>query len=108
MSARDEILAAIRRAAVPSSPAAREVPHAANPGPLRDQFIAVLERVGGHAISRGPEQSLHDIAASLVVETGAAATIVRGRASLSPRTPRSTWTRPISAIALMWCVASTW
>ena len=78
MNARDEILAAIRRAAVPPSPPA--VPVACPPvgGPLLHCFMDMLQRVGGHGVVRHPDQSLHDIATGLS-QSGAVSTMVRGR-----------------------------
>jgi L-lactate dehydrogenase complex protein LldG len=77
MSARATMLAAIRRAAVPVAPVAAPVTRGPD-GPLLEQFLAVLQQVGGHGVVRRADQSLHDVAAALVVGEQPAV-VLRGR-----------------------------
>lgn len=77
MSARTTILAAIRAAGVPPAPAAAAVTPI-GPTDLRGGFVAMLGQVGGHAVTRRADQSLHDVVSS-VVGPGDAATVLRGR-----------------------------
>jgi L-lactate dehydrogenase complex protein LldG len=78
VNARDEILGAIQRASVPPSPRAGPITRNAPAGNLLEQFLEVLAHVGGEGVVRRPDQSLHEIAASLA-GNGAAATVIRGR-----------------------------
>lgn len=78
VSARSDILDAIRRARVPVSPPAATVGRQADDVSLLHGFLGMLEQVGGHGVLREPEQSLHDVVTSLV-EPGRAATVLRGR-----------------------------
>jgi L-lactate dehydrogenase complex protein LldG len=77
MNARAAILDAIRRAAVPASPAA--VTMTGEPGgTLLEQFLAMLQKVSGRGVVRGADQSLHELVRSLVsAET--AGMLIRGR-----------------------------
>ena len=78
MNARVEILAAIRRAAVPVSPPAQSVARPSIAGPLLDRFLVALQQVGGKGVVRNSDRSLHDLATSLS-QPGTASTMVRGR-----------------------------
>jgi len=78
MSARIDILAAIRRAAVPPSPAAAAVPRPLNAGPLLGRFLEMLQQVDGRGVVRSADQSLHDLVTGLT-GVGTAATMIRGR-----------------------------
>ena len=78
MSARIEILAAIRRAAVPPSPAAGPVARTPTAGPLLNRFLGALQHVGGKGVVRRGDQSLHHLATSLS-SPGTVSTIIRGR-----------------------------
>jgi L-lactate dehydrogenase complex protein LldG len=77
VSARSEILAAIRRAAVPPSPAGALL-HGAGSASLVDDFARMLASVGGRSRARRPGESLGDAVAPFVDEAGAA-TLLRGR-----------------------------
>lgn len=77
MSARAAILDAIRRAAVPAAPKAVFV-NSEPDGLLLEQFLEVLEQVGGHGVVRRPDQSLHEVACSLLASEPAGV-VVRGR-----------------------------
>ena len=77
MSARTDILDAIRRAAVPPAPVAASVTREPD-GPLLGRFLAVLQEVGGHGVVRRPDQSLHDVVRSLVA-ADQVGVVVRGR-----------------------------
>jgi L-lactate dehydrogenase complex protein LldG len=77
LSARSEILAAIRRAAVPPSPPAATL-HGVAPASLVEDFCSVLASVGGRSRLRQPGESLHEAVAPLI-DPGSAATIIRGR-----------------------------
>ena len=46
--------------------------------PLLDRFVATLATVGGRSLRRSPDQSLHDVVASLAHPSGAA-TVIRAR-----------------------------
>lgn len=68
MSARDEILTAVRNAGAPKAPAAAVVPH---PEPhdvdaLRAQFLRVLAEVGGRGVVREPHQTVEGIVDSVL------------------------------------------
>ncbi|MGH7593196.1 MAG: LUD domain-containing protein [Gemmatimonadales bacterium] len=78
LSARSDILDAIRRAAVPAAPPAAMVRREPDAGPLLDRFLQALDQVGGHGVQRRPHQSLHDVA-SMLVGDGQSGTVVRGR-----------------------------
>ncbi len=78
MNARVEILAAIRRAAVPVSPPTPSAARQPIAGPLLDRFLVALQQVGGQGVVRGSDESLHDLATSLS-QPGTASTIIRGR-----------------------------
>lgn len=78
VSARAEMLAAIRRAAVPPSPPAAPVAHPPIVGPLLDRFLEALQAVGGQGVRRHADQSLHDLAIGLT-QAGTASTMIRGR-----------------------------
>ncbi len=60
MNARDAILAAIRSAAVPASPALPPRQGQATESDLLEQFLRVLGDVGGHGIVLGSHQSVND------------------------------------------------
>ena len=78
MSARDDILAAIKRADVPRAPRAGLVRREPEVAPLLDMFLDALVRVGGVGVERRPDQSLHDMVTSLT-GAGSEATVIRGR-----------------------------
>ena len=76
LSSRDDILAAISRAAVPPSPKAAPLSGDVPPA-LIDQFLAMLVQVGGRGIVRGATESLHEVAAALQVDQPPL--LIRGR-----------------------------
>ena len=83
MNARDTVLAAIRAAAVPPSPASPPMTSEAAANDLLEQFLRVLAEVGGRGIVRGETQSVED-AIDDIRDAGAVASnteviVVRGR-----------------------------
>lgn len=80
MSARDDILAAIRAAAVPLAPAApvlsTTVEHAAG---LHDAFLRVLLEVGGQGVVRAEGQPMESLLAELLGAARQDAMVLRGR-----------------------------
>jgi L-lactate dehydrogenase complex protein LldG len=80
MSARDDILAAIRAAAVPPAPAAHlPLPsvHESVEG-LRSRFLKVLETVGGQGMVHSAGQPIDALLTELLGEDRTEAMIVRG------------------------------
>jgi hypothetical protein len=77
VSARTAILEAIRGAAVPTAPPAAMVARGPD-GPLLEQFLAILEEVGGQGVVRHSDQSLHDVVRSLIA-ADQVAVVIRGR-----------------------------
>lgn len=80
MSARDDILASIRSAAVPAAPPA-QLPslRTADPDALRDAFLRVLTEVGGHGVIRAEGQPLESLLAELLGPARQEAIVLRGR-----------------------------
>jgi L-lactate dehydrogenase complex protein LldG len=81
MSARDEILDAIRTAAVPPAPAAQPLSalvHESIEG-LRSRFLKVLETVGGQGMVHSAGQPLDALLTELLGEDRADAMIIHGR-----------------------------
>jgi L-lactate dehydrogenase complex protein LldG len=80
MSARDDILAAIRSAAVPPAPPAQlpSTPVQQADG-LHDAFLRVLTEVGGHGVIRAEGQSMEALLAERLGATRADAIVLRGR-----------------------------
>lgn len=80
MSARDDILAAIRSAAVPPAPPA-QAPSTVVDGAdgLHDAFLRVLTEVGGQGFIREANQTLDALLAELLGSTQKDALVVRGR-----------------------------
>ena len=70
VSARDTILAAIRAAAVPSSPCAALVISDVHPIDLLEQFLRVLAEVGGQGIARTDEQTSDALVADIAAVVG--------------------------------------
>jgi len=79
VNARDAILANIRAAAVPASPAAAPVavPHAVTD--LLDAFLKMLTAVGGHGVVRPPDQSVVDLVTALVGGDQGGVVVIPGR-----------------------------
>lgn len=81
MSARDDILSAIRAAAVPPAPAAQPpspTMHESIEG-LRSRFLEVLETVGGQGVVHFSGQPLDALLTALLGADRAEAMIIRGR-----------------------------
>lgn len=81
MSARDDILSAIRAAAVPPAPAAVVTPLAAAVAPdnLADAFLRVLGEVGGRGTIRPAGQTIEQVIGELLGDKHAHAVVVPGR-----------------------------
>ena len=78
VTARAEILAAIRRAGVPPSPASPIARHPAGQPADAARFLAALEQVGARGVLRTAGASLHEVLSSLL-GPGLTATVLRGR-----------------------------
>jgi len=84
MTARDEILAAIRAAAVPASPPAASV--VAAPGlrdGLHDAFLRVLAEVGGHGVVRRANQTVEQLVTAFLGDDCSRALVVPGRVAVA-------------------------
>lgn len=80
MSARDDILAAIRSAAVPPAPPAQvpSTPVQQTAG-LHEAFLRVLTEVGGHGVIRTEDQPIESLLAVLLGTARREAMVLRGR-----------------------------
>jgi hypothetical protein len=84
VSARDEILAAIRAANVPDAPPA--APLVAAPAAidaLRERFLRVLADVGGQGVVRHPSQPLDALLDELLGDGRESAMVVRGEVAVA-------------------------
>jgi len=81
MSARDDILSAIRAAAVPPAPAAQPLSPAMHESieGLRSRFLEILESVGGQGMVHSAGQPLDALLSDLLGDNRARAMIIRGR-----------------------------
>lgn len=80
MTARDDILAAIRLAAVPLAPPAQlPATPVALVDDLRDAFLRVLTEVGGHGVIRAECQPMESLLAELLGAAWRDAMVLRGR-----------------------------
>jgi hypothetical protein len=80
MSARDDILSAIRRAGVPASLAAAAFDEPrVSPDALRDAFLRVLTDVGGIGVIRRADQSVEQVVATQPGTALGRLLVVRGR-----------------------------
>jgi L-lactate utilization protein LutC len=80
MTARDDILAAIRLAAVPLAPPAQlPATPVAHSDDLRDAFLRVLTEVGGQGVIRAEGQPMDSLIAELLGPDRQDAIVVRGR-----------------------------
>lgn len=84
MTARDDILAAIRFAAVPAAPPAQlPAPRTADPDTMRDEFLRVLTEVGGHGVVRAEGQPMESLLAELLGAARRDAMVLRGRFAIA-------------------------
>lgn len=80
MSARADILAAIRSAAVPAAPPAHvPSPRPTDPDTMRGEFLRVLTEVGGHGVIRAEGQLMEALLADLLGGARREAMVRRGR-----------------------------
>ncbi len=80
MNARDDILAAIRSAAVPAAPPAHSPsPRTADPDAMRDEFLRVLTEVGGHGVIRAESEPMESLLAERLGAARREAMVLRGR-----------------------------